>query len=276
MKNLLRSALLFSFIAMVFTSCKKQESQVIFQGGTAPALTAASTSALVLLKPNENVFADAFFWSNPNYQFNSGVSSQDVTYTLQFDTTGSNFTNPLKGEVVISKQLSRSFTNKELNTVLLSMNLQEAVPHNVEIRVKATLGNDNTALYSNVIKMIITPYLDVKYPVPAGLWITGSATPLSWQCGCAGDNPNNPQKFTQTNAYTFQLTIHLNGASSYLFLPQYGSWAHKYAYTGGSNANNVNGDDFQPDSGGDIGSPASGNYKIIVDFKTGKFSVTPA
>ena len=277
MKNLLKLSLAVSFLAMAFMSCKKQETQVVFEGGTSPALTAASTAPLVLLKSMENSYAEAFTWTNPNYNFNSGVSSQNVTYTLQFDTTGSNFSSPSIGEKSIQSALTISFTHKELNTILLAMGLKENMAHQVEVRVRASLANNSVPLYSNTLKITITPYLDVKYPVPANLWVTGSATPLSWQCGCAGDNPNNPQKFTQTNAYTFELTIHLNGGGSYLFLPQYGDWSHKYAYDGPGNGNNVNGDNFIPDGGGDILAPAaSGNYKIVVDFKTGKFTVTPA
>ncbi len=277
MKKILKCALVASVAVIAFTSCKKQETQVIYESGTAPVLTASSTSPLILQKSMENNFALAFSWTNPGYKFSSGVSSQDVTYTLQFDTTGSNFTNPSIGEKVIAKQLSISLTHKDLNTILLGMGLKEGLMHQVEIRVKSSLINNSVPLYSNVVQMSIKPYLDVKYPVPANLWVTGSATPLNWQCGCAGDNPNNPQKFTQTNAYTFELTIHLNGGGSYLFLPQYGDWSHKYAGTGANNTNNVNGDDFQPDSGGDIlAPPTSGNYKIVVDFKTGKFTVTPA
>src|SRR5215203_2481520 len=48
---------------------------------------------------------------------NTGTSSQDVTYTLELNTTGANFKNPLKQEVSTSNELSRELTVKELNSL---------------------------------------------------------------------------------------------------------------------------------------------------------------
>jgi starch-binding outer membrane protein SusE/F len=271
MKNLLKITAAFSLFALMFSSCKKQENQVVFNGGTAPALTSSSTSALVLVRPNQDNNAVRFSWTNPNYQFNTGVSSQDVTYTLQIDTTGSNFTNPKIGEKSISKDLAVTLTVKDLNTILSIMELKENIPHNMEFRVKSTLANGNGALYSNIVKFVVTPYFDVVYPVPTKLYITGSATPASWMGG--GDPELLTQKFTQVNSSKFELTINLSGGNSFLFVPVYGDWNNKYGFTGGNNGNVVSGDDFKP-NGGDMKAPAtSGSYKVTVDFKTGKYSI---
>lgn len=271
MKNILK-LVLFSCMAISLWSCKKDENKVYYEGGTAPVLSASSTSALVLTLPNKANPAITFNWTNPEYKFTTGVSSQDVTYTVQFDTTGSNFTNPSMGQRSISKELSTTFTVGELNTILLAMGLAENMPHNIEIRVKSALRNNSAVLYSNVIKVVVTPYLDVVYPVPANLYITGAATPAGWQCGC-GEPELLSQKFTKVSSSKFELTIALSGGNSYLLLPVYGSWSAKYGYVGANNANNPAGDDFKPD-GGDLKAPAaSGTYKITVDFKTGKFTV---
>jgi starch-binding outer membrane protein SusE/F len=272
MKPIFKILLLTTIVATIFTSCKKEEKQVLYEGGTTPILTASSLAAQVLTIANKDNIALSFNWTNPNYKFSTGTSSQDVSYVLQFDTTGANFTNPKMGQKAISKELSTSLTVKDLNTILLGMNLAENITHNMEIRIKSTLVNSSAALYSNVLKVVITPYLDVVYPVPAALWITGSATPLNWQCGCATD-VGTTQKFTKVGSSKFELTIALSANNSYLFLPQYGSWSAKYGFTGSNNANNVNGDDFKPE-GGDMKAPAaSGTYKITVDFKTGKWSI---
>jgi starch-binding outer membrane protein SusE/F len=267
-KFLLSATLFLTMLA----ACKKNQNQVFYEGGTAPVLAISSTAALVLNIANSANQALAFTWTNPNYKFTTGPSSQNVTYILQIDTTGSNFTNPAVQEFSISNDLSFSMTVKELNTTLTKLGLAENITHNVEFRVKSTLINKSAALYSNVIKKVITPYLDVVYPVPTALWITGSATPLSWQCGCATD-VGTTQKFTKVNSTKFELTLALSANNSYLFLPQYGSWSAKYGFTGSNNGNNVNGDDFKPE-GGDMKAPAtSGTYKITVEFKTGKWTI---
>ncbi|HMD00267.1 MAG TPA: SusE domain-containing protein [Ferruginibacter sp.] len=270
MKNILKF-MLFSLGIVALASCEKDENKVQYLGGTAPVLTASSTAPLVLTVANKDNPAVTFYWTNPNYQFNTGISSQDVSYTLQFDTTGSNFTNPKMGQKSVSKDLSTTLTVKELNTILLGMGLTENVAYSVEIRVKSTLANSSAPLYSNVIKITMTPYLDVVYPVPAKLYITGSATPGNWMGG--GDPELVSQRFTKINASTFQLTVTLSANNSYLFVPVYGDWNNKYGGTGANNTNNVNGDAFKP-NGGDMKAPATTKpYTITVDFKTGTWTV---
>lgn len=275
MKKILKQLFFLSLLVTVFASCEKDENKVYYEGGTAPALSASVSGPLVLTIAERNNPAITFNWTNPDYKFTTGLSSQDVFYTLQFDTTGSNFTNPGIGEVSISNDLSKSFTVGELNSKILAMGLLEDIPHNMEMRIKASLVNNSAVLYSNVITATITPFLDVVWPVPANLYITGSATPASWQCAC-GEPELLSQKFTKVSSSKFELTIALSADNSYLFLPVYGSWSAKYGFTGGNNANNVNGDDFKP-NGGDMKAPGvSRTYKITVDFKTGKFKVDPA
>jgi starch-binding outer membrane protein SusE/F len=264
---------IFSLVMLAATiaSCKKDEIKSYYNGGTPPALTASSTTPMVLVIANAANTALKFNWTNPNYQFASGPSSQDVSYTLQLDTTGANFTNPKIGELSIPKELTKTLTVKELNTLLLGMGLVENVAHNMEIRIKSNITNSNVPLYSNVIKIVITPYLDVVYPVPAKLYITGSATPASWMGG--GDPENVSQRFTKVNSSKFELTVTLSANNSFLLVPVYGDWSNKYGFTGSNNTNNVTGDNFKPD-GGDIKSPGvTKSYKVTVDFKTGKYTV---
>ncbi len=273
MKNILK--LLFGSIIIVvaFFSCKKDEIKIYYEGGTAPVLKASSTSPMVLNVANRNNLAISFNWTNPGYKFTTGVSSQDVSYILQIDTTGSNFTSPKKFEKSISKELSISLTVAELNTALLTMDMVENMPHNIEIRLKASLGNGSVPLLSNVLKIVMTPYLDVVYPVPAKLFITGGATPASWMGG--GDPELASQRFTKISTSEFELaSLAINPNQGFLFVPVYGDWSNKYGFTGAGLANNVNGDDFKP-GGNDIKSPAiAGNYKINVSFKTGKYTIT--
>ena len=94
MKNITKLLLGTFLVTGFLAACKKDENKVYFEGGTPPVLTASSTADLVLLRANADKSAVIFYWTNPDYKFNTGVSSQDVTYTLQIDTMGSNFGNP--------------------------------------------------------------------------------------------------------------------------------------------------------------------------------------
>jgi starch-binding outer membrane protein SusE/F len=282
MKTLLKITSLFSIIALMFVSCKKEETQVVFSGGTAPVLAAtASTTALVLLKNNENNVWNTLSWTNPNYQFNTGASSQDVTYTIQIDTLGANFKNPNMQEITISKDLSNAITVKVINTAIAKLELLENIPHTLEMRVKSTLANGTAALFSNVIRYTLTPYLDVAVVLPSDLptpgsnngdlFLVGSATSGGW---------NNPvpvptQKFTRTSSTTYEITIPLAGGNEYLMLPKNGDWGNKYAVVSNTLPGLNAGGEFGANKSDNFPGPSvSGNYKIVVNFKTGKFTVT--
>lgn len=267
------SYFIWGIVFGLLVSCDKSENRVTIKGGTAPVLTVSSTADLVLLKSQENFSSLQFQWSNPNYEFSNGVNTQNVFYTLQIDTTGSNFTNPKIISIGFTNSVNRSFTVKDLNNSLSGLELKDFVPHNFEFRIKATLASGSVPIYSNVVKIKITTYLDVVYPVPANLFIIGDATPAVWTNTTGALDPS--QKFTAVNAYTFQISsIALTGGKYFLFLPVAGSWDRKYAFPGSKNSNNKFGDLFKPDSGEDILAPdASGNYKVTVNFKTGKYSL---
>lgn len=256
---------------LILSSCEKDEVRVIFNGGEAPVLTVSSTNTLALSKANENFSSLQFQWTNPDFEFSNGVNTQDVFYTLQIDTLGSNFTNPKAIQVSFPRTLSTSFNVKDLNTTLSGLELKDDVAHNFEFRIKATLGNSTASVYSNVVGITITTYLDVVFPVPAKLFITGAATPGGWMAG--GDPVVPAQEFTKLNAYTFQISsLQINGGEPYLFIPVYGNWDNKYGFTGAATTNNTASDTFTP-NGNDLRAPAvSKAYKITVNFKTGKYS----
>ena len=275
MKNIIKLLSTVLLVAFVFSACKKQISEIQYLGGKAPALTSTTLSSNVLNIANKANTAITFSWTNPDYQFTSGISSQDVAYTLQVDTTGANFASANLKEQVISKDLSVTLTVGDFNN--LFANWAENIPHNFEFRIKSALANGAIPLYSNVIKMVVTPYLDVAVPLPVtgtgNLYLIGSATPGGDAHGWDNPVPAPSQQFSKTSSTTFEITIPLIGGKQYLVIPDNGSWANKYAVKasdvtadGGPFGYNL-GDNFP-------GPSASGNYKIVLNFKTGKFAVT--
>jgi hypothetical protein len=265
--------LLLSFTGMCFSACDKEGDKVFFTGSTAPQLSVSSTSDLTLLKANENFSSLQFQWTNPNYTYSNGVNTQDVNYILEIDTTGSNFSNPKRASIGFTKEVAKSFSVKELNNLLSSVELKDYVLHPFEFRIKATLYGGSVPVYSNVVKVNIATYLDVVYPVPANLYIIGDATPQGW------DNVANypaAQTFTKVNSYLFQINSLAITDKHFLFLPVAGDWSHKYAFgtsDGEKDKNSTTGDKFTYDGKNDFQAPAAGNYKITVNFKTGKYSM---
>jgi len=273
MKTFLKITLLLIVAGAWFASCEKDEAKIFLQGGTPPVLTVSDTSALVLIRDNANETAVTFEWTNPEYQFNTGVSSEDVTYTLEVDTAGANFTNPSKQELSIPRELSVTYTVAQLNTILTKLNLLEDMPHHVEFRIISTLVNNSAPLASNVITLTITPYLDVAVPVPptGELYITGSAVASDWT-----NNPPESQKCEKVSNTEYYIIETFVPDKQYKFLTTLNQWQPQY---GGSSA-----------TGGEIGynfglagqsdPPAiptpseAGTYKVVLNFKTGLYTVT--
>ena len=108
----------------------------------------------------------------------------------------------------------------------------------------------------------------VDNALPAELYITGDAVPSNWT-----NTPPAEQKFTQVTNGVFELTTALTPGKNYKFLSSSGNWQPQFggsSATGGTlGANYGSGND--PDG---IPTPAvAGNYKITVNFITGKYTI---
>jgi starch-binding outer membrane protein SusE/F len=282
MKKIVKQIAYTLSLVIIFASCKKDEKIVYLEGGTAPALTASKTATIPLSYTDKDKEGLTLNWTNPNYNFTTGPSSQDVTYTVEIDTLGANFTNPSKKSVAISKELSYTINQGDFNDILLNqLALKPSISHTLEVRVKSSLVNNAALLYSNVLKFAVIPYAippKVNPPAPGTLYITGAATPGSWMSG--GDAPLLTQKFTQVSTTFFELaSISLTGGNEYLLVPRYGNWSsvapdpEKYGAVASTATVNPTGDDFKGGGNNFISPAATGNYKIQVDFQRGKFTL---
>jgi len=276
MKNISNFVFLFLLLTALVWSCKKDEHKNYFDGGTAPILTANST-AIALSYANAANDAVTFSWTNPNYQFTTGISSQNVSYVLQIDTTGANFTNPNRKEVAISQDLSQTISVANFNDYLLNqLVLVPGKTHNLDIRIMSTLTNSSVPLYSNVLKFTVTPYAippKVVPPASGNLWIVGSSVASGWT------NPlvspyDVSQKFTRVSETKYTIIVPLIGGSAngYKLLQINGDWNTQYHALDGTV---VSGGDFElKNSDPQFPSPAvSGTYKITIDFQRGKYTV---
>ncbi len=277
MKNIFKFMIFFVLTTLIW-SCDKDEKKNYLEGGTAPVLSANKT-VINLSYATAADEAVTFSWTNPNYMFTTGVSSQNVNYVMEIDTTGANFTNPNKKELAISMELVLTLTQASLNDYLLNqLVLKPGMNHNLDIRVKSTMANNSAPLYSNVMKYTVKPYAippKVTPPASGNLWIIGSAVASAWT------NPlpspyDVTQKFTRKSETLYELTIDLiGGANGYKLIQINGDWEQQYHAIDGKV---VTGGDFKKEnSDPQFPSPAaSGKYKITVDFQRGKYFVEPA
>jgi hypothetical protein len=274
MKNKL-SILLSSFFLLVLVSCKKEENKIYYEGGTAPVLS-ASTATVTLEPGSEANTAIALNWTNPNYKFSNGVSSHDVTYTLEIDTMGANFNSSKKYATVIANDLSKVYTVGELNGILGNTMLLQLSPrrnYTLQARIVASIGS-NVKLPSNAISFTTKPFAPppkVQPPTNSTLWATGDAFASGWS-NPLGAPYDASQQFTKVSNTLYELTVNMPGGGGYKLIQIQGDWSTQYHMLAGGTwqGGNIEKKDSDPQF---PGPPSAGNYKITVDFQLGKFSV---
>lgn len=275
MKLIISKLFFISAFALLLGSCKKDEAQQFYKGGTAPVLSASVTGTIPLSYATKDQVGVTFSWLNPEYQFINGVSSQDVAYALEIDKTGNNF-GASKLTVSIAKDVFVKYTQDQFNSLIAGLNLTVGTAASIDVRIKASLnGNTATLLTSNTLVFSVTPYNPPpKVAVPAGgvLYLVGSATGGGW----GNPVPVPTQQFTKVSTTLYSITVALTGGQEFLFLPLNGDWGHKFACNKTANppsgeTGGVFGYDFSDNFPGPA---ANGTYKIDVDFQKGIYTVT--
>jgi starch-binding outer membrane protein SusE/F len=266
MKNFLKSILAILFIAFTISSCDKKNDLVTNANGNASVLS-ASVAALAPAPADSNNVALTFSWTSPNYAQDANL----YKYVLQIDTAGRNFAKATTK--TITGVLKNSFTAKEVNALALSYGFNFNVAYGMEARVISSYANNNEQYMSNVVKFQYTPYKvppKIALPTSGKLFLVGDASQGGW---------NNPvpapsQEFARLDETTFGGVFNIIGGKQYLVLPVNGDWAHKFSIADGSLPAATG--DFGYDLPTNFNGPAtSGWYKIILDFQTGKYFVTP-
>ena len=280
MKNIIKFFVFTFFAAAIFQACKKDDKQITFDGGTPPNLTRLSGMGdSVLLRINRDMEFVSLAWTNPNYRFTTGNSSQDVVYVLQVDTVGSNFSNSKKFEKEISKSLSTSISVSDMNTYLTKMELSVDMPHDIEVRIVSSLSgqvklNSNTLTFSRIVM-----YEDFAIPPPANgqLFVVGDGTATGWD-----NNPSAPHYATKVSKGLFVDTLSLVAGGYFKYLTISTQWQPQYGLKSGSGGNATGGEiglnnqtptfPSDPDA---IPTPGTGDYIVTLNFTAGKYTVVP-
>ena len=258
-------------LAIMLGSCEKQENKIYFEGGKEPVLTSSKT-AVALSPSNEAEEALKFNWTNPDYTFTTGVSSQDVNYSLEMDTLGGNFASGAKYTQSISKDLQKSFTGLELNSILgNTMLLKFGKTYTIETRVISSLGSGAVPLISNKVSYTVTPYAPppkVAVPTNGRLWVTGDAFASGW----TNTPPSPSQEFTKLSNTKYELVVNMAGNGNYKLIQDQGDWGTQYHMVSGGTweGGKLERKDADP---GFPGAPTAGSYKITVDFQLGTYTV---
>lgn len=274
MKKIIQSLIYLSIAIVFFVSCEKDEAKDTFVSGTTPVFAASVKDSIGLNFNTENDNAVTFSWSNPNYQFASGVSSHNVSYSLEIDTAGANFNGKNKITVSISQDLTVTYTQKAFNILISDLKVRTGRVAQLEMRVLASIGSKATSIASNKLVFKVLPYAPPpKVPVPTAgtLWATGNAFASGW----ANPLPSPfdvRQKFTKVSDTQYELVVDMLSSGNYKLIQEQGVWGTQYKKLSGDASS---GTFEKKDADPGFDAPAvAGKYKLVFDFQAGTYTVT--
>jgi hypothetical protein len=169
MKAIFKSSILLLFASVALWSCKKDETKTILKAGGATTLTSSATT-LVLQQANAASTATTLSWGKAEFGYPAAI-----TYTIQMCKGGTNFATPSSlTEIGMGTALTKTFTVSEFNAKMQEI-INDGVATPVEVRVKASVGSNVDPIYSNVVSLTVTSYLDiVSYTYPAAMNVAGN------------------------------------------------------------------------------------------------------
>jgi hypothetical protein len=265
----LRNILMLFMVAVAgFTACDKLEDLPVYGAGIDPVMTASATT--IAASPTDSL-KDVLTldWSDPKY----ATDTTNVKFLVQIDSAGRNFSRASVREVMAKR--TTTYTARDLNNIMLGFGFQFNKPYDLDVRVISSYANNNERRNSNIIKVKATPYKippKVALPTTGKLFLVGDASEGGW----TNPVPVPTQEFARIDETTFAGIFKMKGGKQYLILPLNGNWDNKYSVANNTLPDLNKGGEFKFNASDNFPGPtADGEYKIVLDFQQGKFTVTP-
>ena len=153
MKNITKSLIALFGIIAISCSTDDVEDRAAINGTDAAVLVAPEDGNTFTLTPeNAAAQAERFVWSDANYE-----GEVQITYTVEMDLEGANFANPQSlGSAISANQLA--VTQESMNNAALALGAMPFSVTSFEVRVKSTIGDGLSPMYSNVAIITVSPY----------------------------------------------------------------------------------------------------------------------
>jgi len=266
MKNITRS--LIALFAILSISCNTDdvEDRPVITLGDAPVLSAPEgNNTYVLSVENAASQIERFVWTSAS--FNQDVA---IIYTAELDKAGNKFANPQSlGTVTGANQLSVSV--ESLNTAVLAAGGESFVAGEFEVRVKASVNDTFTPLYSNVATVTVTPYI----AIPPKLFLVGNSQQYyglnAWDNTTAMEMRYIGNGTTKVFEAYVKVGLDSGNPAGFKFIGEQGTWDNgNYGTVGGVQDGNLE----NSGSSGDIKVGATdgpGFYYIQVDIDNMKY-----
>ncbi|HLO83093.1 MAG TPA: SusE domain-containing protein [Chitinophagaceae bacterium] len=265
----LRNILMLFMVAVAgFTACDKLEDLPVYGAGIDPVMTASATT--IAASPTDSL-KDVLTldWSDPKY----ATDTTNVKFLVLIDSAGRNFAKASVREVMAKR--TTTYTARDLNNIMLGFGFEFNKPYDLDVRVVSSYANNNERRNSNIVKVKATPYKippKVALPTTGKLFLVGDASEGGW----SNPVPVPTQEFARIDETTFAGIFKMKGGKQYLILPLNGNWDNKYSVANNTLPDLNKGGEFRFNASDNFPGPtADGEYKIVLDFQQGKFTVTP-
>ena len=154
--------------AFVFIGCEKVSELPNYNLGHPVTLTpSASTLSPAVADSSKTVLT--LNWTFPQY----ATDSTNMKYIVEIDSAGRNFSKEVASTQ--TKTLSKAFTGRDLNTILLNYGGSVGTPVKLDMRVTSSYTNNNEKYLSNVVQVTVTPYSDPAKLTTEKTSVTGSS-----------------------------------------------------------------------------------------------------
>jgi starch-binding outer membrane protein SusE/F len=265
----LRNILMLFMVAVTgFTACDKIEDLPFYGPGIDPVMNASATN-IAPLPADSLKDVLTLDWSDPKY----ATDTNTVRFLVQIDSAGRNFAKASIREVIGKR--TTTFTARDLNNIMLGFGFEFNKAYDLDVRVVSSYANNNERRNSNIVKIKATPYKippKVALPTTGKLYLVGDASEGGW----SNPVPVPTQEFTRIDETTFAGIFRMKGGKQYLILPLNGNWDNKYSVANNTLPDLNKGGEFRFNASDNFPGPtADGEYKIVLDFQQGKFTVTP-
>ncbi len=213
MKNLINKIFGLAALVVIFAACQKEEIKAILNPAAKPVVN-LSAQALQLSKENADAPALTVSWAEPDFGFNAGAQ-----YRILIAKAGANFADAQV--FTTGTELSKSWTNKQLNILLQGMGFKGDEEASLEVAVESILSND-VKQRSDVMALKAVGYVD-KLDLSSTWGVVGSAAVNGW------NGPDMPfYKTAASGVYVAYVTL-LDGEMK---IRQNNDWAVNYGDNG--------------------------------------------
>ncbi len=167
---------IYILLTIISFSCEDElvDKAVLDSDPDTNALNNLPSTTYTLTFEDQGEEFDEFNWSATDFGFPASI-----TYTLQVDADGSDFTNAV--ELTSTQQLSATVTQGDINEALLTLGLNPDQLSDVQFRIMSAVGSGVEPVYSNAINVGITPFATSFEPI----YIIGDAQ--NWDLTAAAE-----------------------------------------------------------------------------------------